>query len=103
VGRDGAVDTEVEPQVDLVVPGESARELERSCPVGSLGLELRRGARLEQERRSGDRGPNAAETPSQIATQVQHAEVETCGCLDEHALRGTHRLTVCRGRGARRT
>src|SRR6185437_5311068 len=107
VARNRPMHADVDPQVKPVVPREPARELERPGRVGPLGLELRGGADLEQERRSRNRRADPAEASPQITPQVEHAEMQTGRRLDEHArpLPGAHWVTGCSrgGRGARRT
>lgn len=105
------MDAEVQTEIEVVVPREPAREFESPYRVGPFGLELRGAMSLEEQRRRGDRRADAAESPSQVAPQVEHAEMQTRRRLDEYPLwrgrggwRGcAHELTGWGGRGARCT
>ena len=86
-----------------VVRGEPVRELEHPRRIRPLGREARGGARFEEQRRRRDRGPDPTEAPPQIAPQVQHAEMQPRGRLDEQGRHTGHRAADCSARGARRT
>ena len=99
----GAIsDVQFPARAAAVVRGEPAREREHPRRVGSLGREARGRAGFEQERRCGDSGSDAAEAATQVAPQVEHAEMEPRGRLDEQGRLARHRAADCSGR-VRRT
>src|SRR5439155_20587946 len=84
---DGTVQAEVDARRDPVERGEPLRERAGPRRVRTFRLEIGGGMRLEQQRRRRDRGPDAAEPAPQIAPQVEHAEMEAGGRLDEDGKR----------------
>src|SRR5205807_493463 len=76
VRRNGAMDPKIRPHLDRLVRGEAAGELEHARRVGPLGRETRGWAGFEQQRRRRDRGPDPAEAATQVAPQVEHAEMK---------------------------
>jgi hypothetical protein len=71
------------------------RELEYAVGIGTLGVKGGGGGRLEQERRGRRGGTDAAEPPPEVASQIEHSEMEARGRFDEDYV--TH---VGAGRGA---
>ena len=66
------------------------RELECAVGIGTLGAQVVGGRRLEQQRRGRRGGADASESPTEVAAQIEHPEMESRGRFNED--RVTHVL-----------
>jgi hypothetical protein len=58
-------------------------KLERAIRIGTLGAEIRGKLCFEEQRRSRRGRADAAEPPTEVASQIEHPEVEARGRFDE--------------------
>ena len=74
---------------------EPPGKIERALMIGSDRLELRRGRDFDEHGRNGDGCTDPAEPSPQISAEIEHAEMQACGRLDED--RSVHDPATARG------
>src|SRR6516165_10074307 len=91
----GALDVQPRASVDLVVRLKLLRELSGTRRTGSGDFKGAGGRGRHAQRRSRRGGADAAEPPAERAAEIEDAEVEPCGRLDED--RSRHDPATARG------
>src|SRR4051812_8828932 len=85
MARNGAMDSEVDAPREPLVPQEPDGKLRGTRGIRSLGGDPARRVGFKQKRGRRDCGTKPAEAPAKIASEVEHAEVQSSRGFDEDA------------------